>query len=55
MYRKIIKYTIEYLEINEKMYNDLILLFPKLKSDEVYSTEMPFDIEEYKDWYSKYN
>ena len=34
-YRKIIKYTIEYLEINEKMYNDLILLVPKLKSDDV--------------------
>ena len=55
MYRKMLKYTIEYLEINEKMYKDLILFIPKLKGDDVYSTEMPFDIDEYRDWYDKYN
>ena len=54
-YRKLIKYTIEYLEINEKMYNDLILLVPKLKSDDVYTSELPFDINEYKEWFTKYN
>ena len=55
MYRKLLKYTVEYLEINEKMYKDLILLIPKIKSDDVYSTEMPFDMDEYKEWYTKYN
>lgn len=54
-YRKIIKYTIEYLEINEKMYNDLILLVPKLKSDDVYTSELPFDTNKYKEWFTKYN
>ena len=50
-YRKIIKYTIEYLEINEKMYIDTIMLKTKLKSNDVYSTKQPIDIEEYKKWY----
>ena len=54
-YRKIIKYTVEYLEANEKMLLDTILLIPRLKSDDVYSTELPFDIDEYKEWYSKYD
>ncbi len=34
---------------------DTILLIPRLKSDDVYSTELPFDIDEYKEWYSKYD
>ncbi len=51
-YRKIIKYTIEYLEINEAMYVETILIIPNLKTKDVYSTEMPFDIDEYKKWYS---
>ena len=55
MYRKMLKYTIEYLEINEKMYKDLILFIPRLKGDDVYSIEMTFDIVEYRDWYDKYN
>ena len=54
-YRKIIKYTIEYLEINEAMLIDTLLLKIKLKSNEVYSTEMPFDIDEYKSWYEKHS
>ena len=37
------------------MYKDLILFIPKLKCDDVYSTEMPFDVDEYRDWYGKYN
>lgn len=53
-YRKIIKYTIDYLNINEKMFIDTLMTPIQLKSDKVYSTDLPFDIEEYKDWYSKY-
>lgn len=51
-YRKILKYTIEYLEINEKMYVDTLLIDISLKTDEVYFTDIPIDIEEYKKWYS---
>lgn len=52
-YRKIIKYTIEYLEINEAMYQDMIVkLNIDLKSNDVYSTELPFSISEYKEWYN---
>lgn len=50
-YRKILKYTIEYLKINENMYVDTLLLNIKLRSNDVYSTDMPFSIEEYKEWY----
>ena len=53
-YRKILKYTIEYLEINENMFINTLLLKITLKSNEVYSTELPFDIEEYKSWYEKH-
>lgn len=54
-YRKKIKYTIEYLEINEKMYSDIVVYFPtNLKSKKVYSTEMPFDISDYKEWYNSH-
>lgn len=49
-YRKILKYTIEYLEINENMFIDTLLLKVNLKSNEVYSTQLPFDIDEYKKW-----
>lgn len=51
-YRKILKYTIKYLDINESMFTDIILLNISMKSDDVYSTNMPFDINEYKEWYS---
>lgn len=51
-YRKIIKYTIEYLEINENMYIDTLSLNIKLNSNNVYLTTMPFDINEYKNWFS---
>lgn len=54
-YRKILKYTIEYLEINEKMYVDTLKLNIKLKTDDVYSTVLPFDIEEYEEWYSSHH
>lgn len=50
-YRKIIKYTIEYLEINEAMYADSLKINIKSRSNDVYTTDMPFDIEEYKKWY----
>lgn len=54
-YRKILKYTIEYLNINEKMYVDTLMINIQLKSDNVYSTDMPFDVDEYGEWYSKYH
>lgn len=53
-YRKILKYTIEYLEINENMYNDILLLDIELNGKDVYSTELPFDIDEYREWYSNH-
>ena len=53
-YRKIIKYTIEYLEINEKIYKDAISLITVNKSNDVYSKELPFDIEKYKKWFEFY-
>lgn len=53
-YRKIIKYTIEYLEVNEKIYKDAIILPVRTKSNDVYSKELPFDIEEYKKWFKFY-
>lgn len=53
-YRKILKYTIEYLEINENMFVDTLLLKIKLKSNNVYSTEMPFNVEEYEKWYAEH-
>ena len=52
LYRKILKYTVEYLEINESMLKTIIMMQSKLKSKEVYSTDMPFDIDEYKEWIS---
>ena len=33
------------------MYVDTLLLNIKLRSNDVYSTDMPFNIEEYKEWY----
>ena len=50
-YRKILKYTIEYLEINENMYNDILLLDINLSGKDVYSTDLPFDIDEYREWH----
>lgn len=43
-YRKILKYTIEYLERNEKMYEDSIILYSNLSNIEVCEMELPFDI-----------
>ena len=54
-YRKILKYTIEYLEINENMYIETLKLNTKLKSNDVYNTELPIDLEDYKKWYSEHN
>ena len=36
------------------MYVDTLSLDIKLKSDEVYSTEIPFDLEEYNQWYKNH-
>lgn len=44
-YRKQIKYTIEYLEINEEMFKNTLLLNINLRNKDIYKTEMPFDIK----------
>lgn len=54
-YRKILKAAIEYLDINEKMYVDTISLKIRLKSNDVYNTPMPFDVDEYKKWYKEHH
>lgn len=43
-YRKILKYTIEYLERNEKMYKDAIILCSNLTNRGISNIELPFDI-----------
>lgn len=53
-YRKKIKYTIEYLEINEQMYKDAILLPISLKSNDVYFIDLPFDIDDYVEWHTSH-
>lgn len=53
MYRKKLKYMIEYLKINEDMFKNIILLDINLKSNDVYSTDMPFDVDEYSKWYQE--
>ena len=54
-YRKIIKYTIEYLNINEEMFVNTLNLNIFLNCNDVYSTELPFDIEEYETWYLQHH
>jgi len=53
-YRKKIKYAIEYLEINEQMYKDAILLPITLKSNDVYSINLPFNLDEYIKWHNEH-
>ena len=43
-YRKILKYTVEYLERNEKMYMDAVILYSNLKNKGVSSMDLPFDV-----------
>lgn len=43
-YKKILKYTIEYLERNEKMYKDSIILCSNLTNRSISNIELPFDI-----------
>lgn len=43
-YRKILKYTVEYLERNEKMYMDAVILCSNLETNDVSSMNLPFDI-----------
>lgn len=43
-YKKILKYTIEYLERNEKMYIDAVILCSNLTNKNIRNIEMPFDI-----------
>ena len=55
LYRKMLKYTIEYLEINEKMYIDTIMLNISLRSNEVYSVDLPFDLDKYRIWCAEHD
>ncbi len=43
-YHKILKYTIEYLEQNEKMYKDAIILCSNLTNKDISNMILPFDI-----------
>ncbi len=43
-YRKILKYTVEYLERNEKMYMDTVVLCSNLENNDVSSMDLPFDV-----------
>lgn len=43
-YRKILKYTVEYLERNEKLYKDAIILYSKVTNRSISNIELPFDI-----------
>lgn len=43
-YKKILKYTIEYLERNEKMYKDAIILCSNLTNRNISNIKLPFDI-----------
>lgn len=43
-YRKILKYTIEYLDRNEKMYKDAIILCSNLTNKDISDIKLPFDI-----------
>lgn len=53
-YRKIVKYTIDYLKINEKMYRESIIVPTTIKSNDVYSKVLPFDLEKSEKWYRFY-
>lgn len=44
-YRKILKYTVEYLERNEKLYKDAIILHSNLVNEDISKMELPFDIK----------
>ena len=42
-YKKILKYTVEYLNRNQKLYKDSVILFPNLTNKEICQMELPFD------------
>lgn len=43
-YKKILKYTVEYLNRNQKLYKDSVILFSNLTNKEICQMELPFDI-----------
>ena len=43
-YRKILKYTTEYLDRNEKMYKDAVILCSNLTNKDISNIKLPFDI-----------
>ena len=44
-YKKIVKYTIDYLKIIKKMYSDSIIVTTTIKSNDVYLKVLSFDLE----------
>ena len=44
-YRKILKYTVEYLDRNEKMYMDAVVLCSNLENNDVSSIDLPFNVD----------
>ena len=43
-YRKILKYTLDYLERNKKMYKDSIMLISYMKCKQICKSALPVDI-----------
>lgn len=54
-YRKLLSYTYEYLEHNEEMYKKILTIPLDLKCRNVCKTDLPFDIEEYKEWCAEHS
>lgn len=54
-YKKYLKYTFEYLEHNEEMLKEIVIINNDIKCNEISKIELPFDLEEYKKWYEKYH
>ena len=44
-YRKILKYTVEYLDRNEKIYMDAVVLCSNLENNDISSMDLPFNVD----------
>lgn len=54
-YRKYLKYTFEYLEHNEEMLKEIVVVNANIKCKNISKIKLPFDLDEYKKWYEKYH
>lgn len=54
-YKKHLKYTFEYLEHNEEMLKEIVVVNTNIKCKNISKIELPFDLDEYKKWYEKYH